>query len=288
MARSIFSFRHTLALVAFLSAPANSQEVAHPAWTSDVIVPQSRGYSMGRHAAVKIEQVRAGVVIRGQAATTMLEIRLRNPSPDRLEAELLMPVPDGAVVRGFSYAGSSREPSARVLPKDEARRHYDGLVAQARDPALLEFAGYQPRAIERLPGRWERDAGRPADLRAPAVVRRRSNRLRPAPQRVGRVSRALEDQRPDRRGRADRGRVFAEPQGPDDTAPRRTWRRWSWTAKPRPTPARSASRTCASRPGCPPRCSPIPTPASAAATSCCWPACRRPPEGERRPRSAAR
>ena len=32
-------------------------------------------------AAVRIEQVRAGVVIRGQVATTMIEVRLRNPSP---------------------------------------------------------------------------------------------------------------------------------------------------------------------------------------------------------------
>ena len=82
------------------------------------------------------------MVIRGQVATTTVEIQLRNPSPGRLEAELLMPVPDGAMVRGFSYAGSSREPTARLLPRDEARQTYDRIVAQARDPALLEFAGY--------------------------------------------------------------------------------------------------------------------------------------------------
>src|SRR5207253_5801044 len=87
-------------------------------------------------------QVRAGVVIRGQVATTLVEVDLRNPSPARLEAELLMPVPDGALVRGFSYAGSSREPTARLLPRDEARQTYDRIVAQARDPALLEFAGF--------------------------------------------------------------------------------------------------------------------------------------------------
>jgi Ca-activated chloride channel family protein len=82
------------------------------------------------------------VVIRGQVATTTVEIQVRNPSPGRLEAELLMPVPDGAIVRGFSYAGSNREPTARLLPREEARQTYDRIVAQARDPALLEFAGY--------------------------------------------------------------------------------------------------------------------------------------------------
>src|SRR5439155_10718314 len=58
------------------------------------------------------------------------------------EAELLVPVPDGAVVRGFSFQGAGAEPSARLLPRDEGRETYDRIVAQARDPALLEFAGF--------------------------------------------------------------------------------------------------------------------------------------------------
>jgi Ca-activated chloride channel homolog len=143
--RSILSGRSPLALVliAVLASSVRSQEVAPVTWASNVVVPQSRGYAMGLQAAVRIEQVRAGVVIRGQVATTLMEIQLRNPGRDRLEAELLVPVPDGAVVRGFAYSGSSREPSARLLPKEEARQIYDGLVSKARDPALLEFVGYR-------------------------------------------------------------------------------------------------------------------------------------------------
>src|SRR5262249_61000711 len=33
-------------------------------------------------------------------------------------------------------------PTPRLLPRDEARQTYDRIVAQARDPALLEFAGF--------------------------------------------------------------------------------------------------------------------------------------------------
>ena len=72
----------------------------------------------------------------------MMEIRLRNPGPTRQEAELLVPVPDGSVVRGFTFQGHGVEPSARLLPRDEGRQTYDHIVAQARDPALLEFAGF--------------------------------------------------------------------------------------------------------------------------------------------------
>jgi Ca-activated chloride channel family protein len=59
-----------------------------------------------------------------------------------VEAELVVPVPDGATVRGFTFQGSAAEPTAALLPKDEARRTYDGIVAKMRDPALLEFIGY--------------------------------------------------------------------------------------------------------------------------------------------------
>jgi Ca-activated chloride channel family protein len=138
----VFGIPLGLALGILLTANAAAQSLEHRPWAANVVVPQTSGYATGRQPAVRIEQVRAGVVIRGQVATTLVEVRLRNPGPGRLEAELLLPVPDGAIVRGFSFDGPGREPSARLLPRDEARRTYDQIVAQVRDPALLEFAGY--------------------------------------------------------------------------------------------------------------------------------------------------
>jgi Ca-activated chloride channel homolog len=111
-------------------------------WSSHMVVPQSRVYSPARTAALEITGVTAGVVIRDRIATTMMEIHLRNLSGARQEAAILLPVPDGAVVRGFAFRGRGALPSARLLSRDEAREIYDRIVAQARDPALLEFAGY--------------------------------------------------------------------------------------------------------------------------------------------------
>jgi Ca-activated chloride channel family protein len=91
---------------------------------------------------LQITKVIVGVVIRDQAATTTMEVRLRNPGAARQEAELLVPVPDGAVVRGFAFQGPGAEPSAWLLPRDEGRETYERIVAQVRDPALLEFAGF--------------------------------------------------------------------------------------------------------------------------------------------------
>ena len=126
-----------------LGPPLGAQEVApSPLPGSHILVPQSRALGLGRAVGVRVSEVEAGVVIVAQVATTTLDIRLENPTRSRLEAELLMPVPDGAVVRAFAFEGSASEPTARLLPKDEARSVYESIVARVRDPALLEFAGY--------------------------------------------------------------------------------------------------------------------------------------------------
>ncbi|MFW6159263.1 MAG: VIT and vWA domain-containing protein, partial [Planctomycetota bacterium] len=113
-------------------------------WAPQVIVPQSRVYpGVARPSpAVKVAGVEAAVDIREQAATTRLDIALENPSNQRLEAELMIPVPDGSVIRGFTFQGKGAEPSAKLLPKDEAKKIYHNIVAKIRDPGLLEFAGY--------------------------------------------------------------------------------------------------------------------------------------------------
>ncbi|KPK71741.1 MAG: hypothetical protein AMJ84_05730, partial [Acidithiobacillales bacterium SM23_46] len=100
------------------------------------------GRPASRRGEVRITEVRAGAVIVEQVATTVLDISLENTGYSRQEAELIVPVPDGAVVRGFTFQGAGREPTAEVLTKDEARRIYDQIVAKIRDPALLEFVGY--------------------------------------------------------------------------------------------------------------------------------------------------
>ncbi|MFW6114483.1 MAG: VIT and vWA domain-containing protein [bacterium] len=95
-----------------------------------------------RTDAVRIKRVDVSVAIVEQVAITTLEITLQNPTSRRLEAEVILPVPAGAAVRGFNFQGAGKEPSAELLTKEEARRIYDSIVAKIRDPALLEFIGY--------------------------------------------------------------------------------------------------------------------------------------------------
>ncbi|MDZ4401867.1 VIT and VWA domain-containing protein [Prosthecobacter sp.] len=92
--------------------------------------------------AVQVTQVDARIDLADQIATTTLDIALRNPTNRPLESELLVPVPQGAVLKAFAFEGGNAEATARLLPRDEARRIYDSIVAQTRDPALLEFVGH--------------------------------------------------------------------------------------------------------------------------------------------------
>jgi Ca-activated chloride channel family protein len=110
---------------------------------SNLIIPQARSYAMyPRAQLIQISDISADIRILQQVATTTLEIGLSNPTTTQQEAEMLVPIPDGAVVRSFTFAGTANEQTAKLLPKNEARTLYRSIVNKLRDPALLEFAGY--------------------------------------------------------------------------------------------------------------------------------------------------
>ncbi len=108
-----------------------------------IITPQSRRQIWRRVATpVQLDRVDIALTINDQVATTLLELNVTNPGSTAQQAELLIPIPDGATVRSLQYDGTGPEPTAKVLPRDEARRIYDSIVGSMRDPALLEFARY--------------------------------------------------------------------------------------------------------------------------------------------------
>ena len=131
----------SLGLGVFLAPGALAQSGARPAHplAANVIVPQARAFNTNSDQAVEITEINVGVVIVEQVATTTMDISLHNPAPRPTDAELVVPVSEGAVLRGFTFEGGAAEPTATLLPKDEARRIYEQIVAKIRDPALLEF-----------------------------------------------------------------------------------------------------------------------------------------------------
>jgi HEAT repeat protein len=98
---------------------AEAQEPGSRGWAANVIVPQARGDAMGRQPVARIELVRAGVVVRGQTATTLLEAQLRNPGAGRLGAELLLPVPSAPAPKppAFAKAAAPRNTVRAARPR---------------------------------------------------------------------------------------------------------------------------------------------------------------------------
>jgi Ca-activated chloride channel family protein len=132
-------------ILCVLVSSAFAQQISQPEIpvAANIVIPQARGFNLRQpSASVQISEVKADIHISEQVATTKLSISLKNPSDRQQEAELLVPVPDGAVVRSFDFAGSSSETTAKLLPKGEAKAIYRSIVSRLRDPALLEFAGY--------------------------------------------------------------------------------------------------------------------------------------------------
>jgi Ca-activated chloride channel family protein len=104
------------------------------------IVPQARPWRGVHQARLSAADVR--VAIDNQIATTTIELALTNDASVPQEAQVLLPVPEGVTIRFLQFDGVGSEPTAKLLPRNEARRIYDAIVHRRRDPALLEFAGY--------------------------------------------------------------------------------------------------------------------------------------------------
>ncbi len=136
------AFLMTLLTLCLGALPALGQSWYRRPLPPNVIMPQARPHPIGHPGVVRLTQVEAKVTIDGQLATTQLDFHLENTGHGRQEAELIMPVPEGAVVRGFTFKGCAKEDKAEVLPADDARRIYDDIVARMKDPALLQFVGF--------------------------------------------------------------------------------------------------------------------------------------------------
>ncbi len=88
---------------------------------------------------VKVTTVHTDVAIGDQVGTTTIAMTISNTGPGPQEAQVLVPVPDGASIRSFGLDSLGSEPTAKLLPRDEARRIYTQIVSSMKDPGLLEF-----------------------------------------------------------------------------------------------------------------------------------------------------
>jgi len=80
------------------------------------------------------------VKIDEQSAITKIDQSFYNPTNLQLEGFYIFPIPKGAVIDNFSMVINGKETKAELLDSEKARKIYEDIVRQMRDPALLEYS----------------------------------------------------------------------------------------------------------------------------------------------------
>ena len=127
---------HRTALVVITLLALAGKTTAHP---HHLIVPHIAPGTT--QTPITVTQVTAHVSLDDNLAATTLLIDLQNNTHQPQEAELILPAPNNAVIRGFDFQGTATEPTAKLLPREQALRAYEQIVRQTKDPALMQFAG---------------------------------------------------------------------------------------------------------------------------------------------------
>ncbi|MDQ3693881.1 MAG: VWA domain-containing protein [Chloroflexota bacterium] len=84
---------------------------------------------------------RVDVAIADQVAVTRIDQVFHNPNDWAAEGTYIFPVPVDAAIADFAMWVDGERIEANLLDAEEARRIYDEIVRELRDPALLEYIG---------------------------------------------------------------------------------------------------------------------------------------------------
>lgn len=103
------------------------------------VPPPHRPPPQLRSLAIKYHHV--DVIIEDGIATTHVDQVFLNESPDEIEGQYVFPIPEDAAISGFRMWVDGRPLEAQILEWEEARRLYESIVRERKDPALLEYAG---------------------------------------------------------------------------------------------------------------------------------------------------
>ena len=124
------------------------------AFGDGMIVPVRPDLRVRGSWAVKYHHV--SVKVRKQVASVAIDQEFVNTGKGMIEVEYLFPVPPGAAIDSMTLVVDGKEFAAKLLKADEARKIYENIVRQKKDPALLEYAGfglYKTRAFPLVPGK---------------------------------------------------------------------------------------------------------------------------------------
>ena len=89
----------------------------------------------------KIESLAVDATLQGSVARVQVSQTFVNTSNRQIEASFLFPLPYDGAIDQLTLLVDGKEYAAELLTKEEARRRYEAIVRQNKDPALLEWVG---------------------------------------------------------------------------------------------------------------------------------------------------
>ncbi|MFZ1753558.1 MAG: VIT domain-containing protein [Caldilineaceae bacterium] len=90
---------------------------------------------------VTVESHRVHATITGPVAAVRVTQVFHNSSDRVQEGTFIFPLPEDAAISDFQMTVDGQVLEGKLLKKEEARRIYEEIVRQQRDPALLEYVG---------------------------------------------------------------------------------------------------------------------------------------------------
>jgi Ca-activated chloride channel family protein len=84
---------------------------------------------------------RVRVDILDGTAVTRIDQSFRNDHDADLEASYLFPIPEEAAITEFALYVDGRKTDGEILERDRARKIYERIVREMKDPGLLEYVG---------------------------------------------------------------------------------------------------------------------------------------------------
>lgn len=90
---------------------------------------------------MEVREHRARIEVQRRVADVAVEATFYNPNGFQIEGTYIFPIGPEAAVSSFTMSANGKTLEAELLDADKARRIYEDIVRQIRDPALLEYAG---------------------------------------------------------------------------------------------------------------------------------------------------
>ena len=113
--------------------------MAHFASAQTIVIPHPT--PRPHFILLAIEGYHVTVAIDNQLATTKIDQIFANKNRFQLEGLYLFPLPDDAAVSDFTMHIDGERVKGELLPKDKARKIYEGIVRRSQDLAFLEYIG---------------------------------------------------------------------------------------------------------------------------------------------------